>query len=1143
MTKKLSILFFIILLGLLLTQGVLASEYKIKKVIASSIEKNDSNLGPKKAIDGNMSTRWASQQKDPQWIYFDFGKKVSFDFVNIIWEAAYGEVYDIQVSNDAKKWKTVAQIKDGDGNEDKIYIGKQKKRYVRIYGIKRGTNWGYSIFEFNLENLDDPATPSSPLKLSLMQGDDTIFLDWNDNIERDLKGYNIYRSTTPKGEYKKLNTESLIKSKYKDKTIIKEQTYYYHVTAIDYSGKESKPSEEVQGILEQVGDRKFFSIPDCAWKRYIGDIPDATESASPNRGVALGGFGAGSFMYNISGSFGPFQSFDNVIYKGKWLPDAAFHIYEKIGDNKPTVKCLSIDTDTKKSWDTISLGEGIYYALQPKGWVTYNSFTTDISQKFFSPIIPNNYQQTSYPVAVWQFNLHNPTNTSCELSVMLTLPDVFVGEKLKETQWANSFIKEGDIKGVVLNSKKGIGQWCIATKETSETTVSYVTSWNAKGNGEDIWNDFKEDGELKNRALDNSNKAAAIAVKVKLEPGENKIVPIVIAWDFPVMKFGSGTEWWKKYTQHFDRSGENGFAIAKEALENYDKWEQEIDKWMNPVINNNKYPDWLKQTAFNELYYSQFGGSFYEAGLKSGHEKEYMGLHEEDNKYFIMECMLYPFASTFDVRHYSSIIYTLFWPRIELETLINWADAIMYFDPINNQTPHDCGNPWGDPYFAWDDYGTNKHHWKDLHSKFIQQCWRYWYLYKDKKFLNYVWPACKATSEYMKKTDIDGDGLPDNNKSDNTYDSWGLFGTSLLCGGLWVGAMEALIEMSDVMNDPIGDEIKKILPKAKKNLDEQLWYAKKGYYQIDTKSKNPTVIMADGLNGQRYCEAYGLPGILPTEKMKSHLKQVYERCVVPLQDFNGDGIGDCGAINGIKEDGTSVGSLQQAEEIWTGSSYFLAASMYHAGLKEEALKTAYGVHYQTYINDLTAYWFNTPEAWHDKGIRPRPESDPQQYQRPRAIWELLLEIDNPYIDAQIRDYKKLIGEYNYEFKMPAKRLITATASSTEKAELSPINAVDENMQTRWASVYGDNHWLLIDLGKLKDFEGINIYWEAAYAKEYEILVSKDKNTWAEVYSTKNGAGGTENLNFGKQSARYIKINAIKRATDWGFSIFEVELNE
>lgn len=814
--RKIEILAIAGLAGLFSNSNGPALELNGARVFTSSVQGNEQMLEGENTIDGNHSSRWSSEWSDPQWIYYDFGTPRTFDFITILWESAYGKKYEVQVAQDPANWKTVFKEENGDGDEDSIYVGRQESRYLRILGLNRGTGWGYSIYELKVEYLDDHAVPSTPSNLNASANDSMIFLDWDDNSESDLSGYNVYRSAGLNQDLKKLNAETIKTSKYKDKEAVPGKRYYYSVSAVDHGNTESKQSKMAVVTQLHPGKRNFFSIPSAAWKRVLGDLPDRPKSSSPNRGIALGGFGAGSFMYNLSGSFGPFQTFDNVIYKGLWLKEAAFHIYEKIGAGKPRVKTLSLDTNLKPSWDKIRLGDGIYYALQPKGWVTYNCFTTDISQKFFSPIIPHNYRQTSYPVAIWEFKLYNPAQQKAEVSILLTFPAIFVGQQLKADRFKNTFMNQGNIKGVTLRAENGIGEWSLASKESTGVTVSYLTSWDANGDGSDVWNDFAEDGKLKNGALDDSNKAAAIAVNVELNPGQEMIVPLIISWDFPTVKFGSGTEWWKKYTNHFDRDGNNSSTIAKEALKNYRVWEKEIDRWMSPVISNQKYPDWLKRSAFNELYYNQFGGSFYEGGLKSAHRREYMGLHEEDNKYFIMESMAYPFANTFDVRHYSSAVFLYFWPRIEKEILINWSDAILHYDRKDHQTPHDAGTPWNDPYFTWDAYGTNRLHWKDIHSKFIQQCWRYWYVHRDEKFLKYIWPACKVTYQYMKRADTDGDGLPNNNGSDSTYDSWGLWGTSLLCGGLWVGAMESMKEMARIMNDPVELEVTQLLSKAKK---------------------------------------------------------------------------------------------------------------------------------------------------------------------------------------------------------------------------------------------------------------------------------------------------------------------------------------
>ena len=67
------------------------------------------------------------------------------------WETAYAIAYEIQVSDDKKRWETVSRVEDGDGGEDSIRFAKPAKaRYVRMRGLKRATEWGYSLWEFKV---------------------------------------------------------------------------------------------------------------------------------------------------------------------------------------------------------------------------------------------------------------------------------------------------------------------------------------------------------------------------------------------------------------------------------------------------------------------------------------------------------------------------------------------------------------------------------------------------------------------------------------------------------------------------------------------------------------------------------------------------------------------------------------------------------------------------------------------------------------------------------------------------------------------------------------------------------------------------------------------------------------------------------
>lgn len=83
------------------------------------------------------------------------------------------------------------------------------------------------------------SAPAAPTGLTAVAGNGTVSLDWNNNNESDLAGYNVYRSTTSGGGYGKLNSSLVTTSAYTDNTVTNGTTYYYVVTAVDTTNYES----------------------------------------------------------------------------------------------------------------------------------------------------------------------------------------------------------------------------------------------------------------------------------------------------------------------------------------------------------------------------------------------------------------------------------------------------------------------------------------------------------------------------------------------------------------------------------------------------------------------------------------------------------------------------------------------------------------------------------------------------------------------------------------------------------------------------------------------------------------------------------------------------------------------------------------
>lgn len=108
------------------------------------------------AMDGDWRTRWAAQPDDPQWIQFDFGKPVDLVGVIIDWETAFASEYQLMLSDDGTHWQTVFEMRGGKGGRDTLSFPRRYARYLRLYCTRRGTNFGYSLFELDLKTAEAP---------------------------------------------------------------------------------------------------------------------------------------------------------------------------------------------------------------------------------------------------------------------------------------------------------------------------------------------------------------------------------------------------------------------------------------------------------------------------------------------------------------------------------------------------------------------------------------------------------------------------------------------------------------------------------------------------------------------------------------------------------------------------------------------------------------------------------------------------------------------------------------------------------------------------------------------------------------------------------------------------------------------------
>jgi len=781
-------------------------------------------------------------------------------------------------------------------------------------------------------------------------------------------------------------------------------------------------------------------IPPAAWQRSMGqdwEKPYTVRYPSnlddgPWHGMPLGGFGAGCIGRSPKGDFNLWHlDGGNHIFKS--LPACQFGLYEYQEGEAPQAYALCTEAPTDGSlsrWQWYPPQQGVYSALYPRSWYEYQGvFKSEVTCEQFSPVWGHNYQETSYPLALFDWTFYNPTDKPLTLSLLVTWqntvgwftnaiksPTVQVrddGSPVYEYQprWGdstgnfNQWIEDHYRVGCLFNRiqlredlREGEGQMCIASITNPSLEVFYHSRWNPSGDGSDIWDFFAGNGSLpdyqdETPAEPGEQIAGAIAIRFTIKPGRTRKIPVVVAWDLPITEFAEGVSYYRRYTDFYGRNGKNVWSMIRTALKHGDVWREQIQDWQNPILKNPELPNWFKMALFNELYLLTQGGTLWTAATETA----------PVGQFGVCECMDYRWYESLDVRLYGSFGLMMNWPRLERAILLDFARAIPQADAtprligynratavrkVSGATPHDLGAPNEHPwektnYTSYQDCNL----WKDLGSDFVLQVYRDFLLAgePDLEFLAECWPAIVATLAYLKGFDLDNDGIPENSGApDQTFDDWQLKGISAYCGALWIAALEAAIaigkelsqsrpSLSTVNPQQIASTLhlyQTWLGQSRAVFHTTLWNGE--YYRLDSESGSE-VVMADQLCGQFYARLLGLPDVVKPEYASRALEKVYDTCFLQFAQ------GQFGAANGLLPDGSPENpQATHPLEVWIGINFGLAAFLLQMGFNDQAFRLTETVVGQIYHHGLQ---FRTPEA-----ITAQGTFRASHYLRAMAIW-------------------------------------------------------------------------------------------------------------------------------------------------------------
>ncbi len=364
-----------------------------------------------------------------------------------------------------------------------------------------------------------------------------------------------------------------------------------------------------------------------------------------------------------------------------------------------------------------------------------------------------------------------------------------------------------------------------------------------------------------------------------------------MAWHFPHHPFG----------HHYAVKFKDSEKVAETAVSARRSSKTRIGRFHDLVFSF-PFPKWFNDALIANL--SPFFSS---------------SLYLKDKRFAFYEApVICPLLGTLDVGYYGSIPLAYFFPDLESSQMDQFSRA----QRSDGYMPHDLGRHRVD----MPSDGTTFHKWKDLNPKYILMIYRDFLWSGDRSFLKRSYPHVKRALAWSLAHDKDGNGLPDHEGADQTFDLWEFYGANSYTAGIFLGALLACCQMAKLMGDTAFlRECQKRLVQGKRSFEMELWNGK--YFGQKCQLSQ--------LHGQWYASLLGLGYIVDAKKIRKALAYILEKNTKPSS---------FGMVNSVYEDGRLDISNDHSRNVWAGMNYaFLSHCLMEGFPLKNLLKEAYKI--------------------------------------------------------------------------------------------------------------------------------------------------------------------------------------------------------
>lgn len=600
------------------------------------------------------------------------------------------------------------------------------------------------------------------------------------------------------------------------------------------------------------------------------------------------------------------------------------------------------------------------------------------------------YRHSSLPVALFKFTLTNLSRTARRVAVAFSWENLvglggYAGIVINHTDCraCEPFETKTSAGIRFFSTKQQInprtnGEYVLQALRNPAVDISCFDSWNVDGDGRELWEEFNQSGQFVKRNNQNIGgcigfqfarwDGGALAQRVRLEPGEQRVLTFGLSWYFPhLMSPGfPSVDYGHAYQNWFHSATDAGLFALNQA----DELLNRTLRWQNQLQVSN-IPEWLKSQLSNDLAVL-FSNSWY--------TKDYRFTLNESPTY-MRGC-----AGTLDQRMASGGIMAMCFPGLATAELREWAkQQIGDEDPFRFGLHWDCATGRFDKEIdragairhdiGWDhleggDLGTpgwTLLHWPDLAPAFMIQVYNLALWSGDEEFLKEMYSPIKKALTFVARLDQDDDGIPDLwGPGCCTYDNenFPYYGASAYIASLYLAALRLGgklgkhyqdMEFRLFCNEQIG--------RVSQSIQTKLWNETQGYFRswVDETAVNwdtglrPHAPKSDNcmvaqVAGEWLAGMFGMePGIDPGQLSRA-LEQIYQRNVLPVSGS---------PANEVTPDGVPSFSWPFYAE-----TYFACAACYW-GQPEKGLEAFHRIYHA--IHEVARTPWDAPLVWEGPG--------------------------------------------------------------------------------------------------------------------------------------------------------------------------------